>query len=61
MFVSATPARRLLALCGLLPLSEMTQEEVDEVFRRAVEDACEGGVEPATETESPRATPNSPP
>jgi hypothetical protein len=36
---STAATRRLLVLCGLLPLAEMTQEEVDYLFRRAVEDA----------------------
>jgi hypothetical protein len=31
--------RRLLMLCGLIPLPELTQEEVDYLFRRLVEDA----------------------
>jgi hypothetical protein len=31
-------ARRLLALCWLIPLPELTQEEVDYLFRRLVED-----------------------
>jgi hypothetical protein len=29
----------LLVLCGLIPLPEMTQADVDYLFRRAVEDA----------------------
>ena len=39
---SPTPAlapRRLLVLCGLVPLPEMTQAEVDFLFRHLVEDA----------------------
>ena len=32
-------ARRLLIICGLIPLPELTQEEVDELFRKLVEDA----------------------
>ena len=36
-------ARRLLVLCGLIPLSEMTQDDVDFLFRRAVEDAQPSG------------------
>jgi hypothetical protein len=34
--------RHLLALCGLIPQSELTRDEVDYVFRRAVENAPEG-------------------
>lgn len=33
-------ARRFLVLCGLIPLSELAQDEVDYLFRRAVEDAA---------------------
>jgi hypothetical protein len=36
-----TSARRLLALCALVPLSELTQEEVDDIFQTIVEDAPE--------------------
>lgn len=36
---SPSAARRLLALCALMPLSELTQEEVDDLFRLLVEDA----------------------
>jgi transposase len=32
-------ARHLLVLCGLIPLPEMTQDDVDYLFRRVVEDA----------------------
>jgi hypothetical protein len=33
-------ARRLLVLCGLIPMPELTQDEVEYLFRRAVEDAA---------------------
>ncbi len=36
---SPSAARRVLVLCGLIPLHELTQAEVDDLFRRAVEDA----------------------
>jgi hypothetical protein len=39
MSSSNAAARRLLALCWLIPLPELTQEEVDYLFRRLVEDA----------------------
>ena len=32
-------ARRLLVLCELIPLPEMTQDDIDFLFRRLVEDA----------------------
>jgi hypothetical protein len=35
-------ARRLLVLCDLVPLSNLTQDEVEYLFRRAVEDAAPG-------------------
>ena len=34
-------ARRLLVLSWLVPLPELTQDEVDYVFRRLVEDALQ--------------------
>jgi hypothetical protein len=39
MHVPNAAARRLLVLCGLVPLLELTQQEVDALFRRLVEDA----------------------
>jgi hypothetical protein len=42
MTSSVAAERRLLVLCGLIPLSEMTQAEVDYLFRRLVEDAPSG-------------------
>jgi hypothetical protein len=36
--MSTSVARHLLALCGLIPLPDLTQEEVDYLFRRLVED-----------------------
>jgi hypothetical protein len=44
----STAARRLLALCGLIPLSELTQDEVDYLFRRLVEDAPDEAGDTAT-------------
>src|SRR5512146_2896645 len=39
MTSSVASERRLLVLCGLIPLPEMTQADVDYLFRRLVEDA----------------------
>ena len=36
-----TAARRLLILCGLVPLPEMTQDEVDSLCRMLIEDAAQ--------------------
>lgn len=43
MSLSTDATRRLLILCGVVPLSELTQEEVDYLFRRLIEDAPEEG------------------
>ena len=43
MSISTAAARRLFILCGLIPLSELTPEEVDYLFRRLVEDAPADG------------------
>jgi hypothetical protein len=43
MSISTAAARRLFILCGLIPLPELTQEEVDYLFRRLVEDAPADG------------------
>ena len=43
MVPSNAAARRLLSLCGLIPLPELTQDEVDYLFRRLVEDAHPAG------------------
>ena len=51
MFHSAAAPRRLLILCGLIPLPDLPQEEVDDLFRPAVTDAPESdpdGDEPAS-------------
>jgi hypothetical protein len=37
--LTADAARRVLVLCHLIPLADMTQGEVDFVFRKAAEDA----------------------
>jgi hypothetical protein len=42
--LSSTAARRLLALCFLIPLPELSQDEVDYLFWRAVEDAPADGL-----------------
>jgi hypothetical protein len=46
---SSAANRRLLVLCGLIPLPELTQDEVDYLFRQLVEDApiaaMPGGIE----------------
>lgn len=52
--MSTFATRHLLALCGFIPLPELTQEEVDYLFRRLVEDA------PDTLPESPEGGKNGP-
>jgi hypothetical protein len=39
MLFSHAVSRRLLVLCGVIPLPDLTQEEVDYLFQRVVEDA----------------------
>ena len=54
MSISTAAARHLLVLCGLIPLSKLTQEEVDDLFRRLVEDApCEGAEDPPAYLDGP--------
>jgi hypothetical protein len=52
MTPSAAAARRLLILCCLIPLPELTQDEVDDLFIRLVEDA-----HPQTEADEPPGEP----
>jgi hypothetical protein len=48
MPLSFGASRRLLALCGLIPLPELTQDEVDDLFRALVEEAgSDGEADPA--------------
>jgi hypothetical protein len=49
-------ARRLLVLCDLIPLPELTQDDVDFRFRRLIEDAPpEEGGGPSTRVSAPES------